>query len=462
MDAVAEVSSEPAAGSVLIVDDEQLFARSLASMLRQRGYGTEVCHSADAARKVIARLDPDVVLMDLHLPDASGSDLMVELSKDHPFARFVIMTAHGSIRSAVEATQSGAVDYLTKPLEPDLVFLAVRNAMRLVVREAQARRLAGQSMGRRRGAGKYASAAMAEVVDRAALAAGQNGIVLLLGESGTGKDHLARWIHQQSARSGGPFFSINCAAVSPQLAESELFGHEPGAFTGTRGRKRGLLELAEQGTLLLDEIGELDLALQSKLLTFLDTRTFLRVGGERKVRVNARIFAATNRDLATEVAGGRFREDLYYRINVLPIRLPPLRERREDIPMLVEELIHSIAQDLGRSTVPMVEPGAMDKLQGYSWPGNVRELRNILERAFLTCDDTVRAQCLGLEREVCEFRCVTPFPNGATLHEVVQNVARSLIYEALRRGQTRKAAAALLGISRHSLAHQMRTLGIEG
>jgi DNA-binding NtrC family response regulator len=411
---------------------------------------------------------PDVVFMDLKLPDADGSRLIGELKKDHPSTSFIVITAHGSIRSAVESTRRGAFDYLTKPFEPEQMLHSLEKALKGKVLGEEVKRL--RDLGghlptracRSRKGLAYPSEAMRKVRRLASMASEQDGIVLLQGESGTGKDHLARCIHRESGRSDGPFFAINCAALTRELAESELFGHEPGAFTGTRGRKRGLLELAEQGSLLLNEIGELDSAIQSKLLTFLDTRSFIRVGGERSIGIDARIFAATNRDLLREVEDGLFRRDLYYRLAVLPIRLPPLRERRADIPIIVDELIDRLVGDLGLTSRPELTAKAMEVLRAYDWPGNIRELRNVLERAImLSGGGEVDESCLGLHETPGQWSYTVSFPNGKCLHDITDEVAREVVTEALRRAEGKKQAAArLLGISRHALAHQLKKLGI--
>jgi len=453
-------------GSILIVDDEVGFSKSFAELLRTQGYQTGTAFTAAEARRQMAKMHPDVVLMDMMLPDGDGSDLMGALLTDYPDTAFVIVTAHGTIRTAVKATQQGAVDFLTKPVEPDVMFMTVRNAMRGRAMNEEVRRLRSGALGngthRKRSESEYPSAAMQAVMAQARKAASQTGIVLLLGESGTGKDHVARWIHKQSPRADGPFFAVNCAALPRELAESELFGHEPGAFTGSRGRKRGLLELAEKGTLLLDEIGELDLSLQSKLLTFLDTRHFMRIGGERSIRVEARLIAATNRDLEAEIERGRFRQDLYYRLNVFPVRLPPLRERSDDLQILIDELFDRLTDDLGLPKRPVLQPDALDILKPYPWPGNVRELRNVLERALmLSPDGVIRREHLEVSTSARDWRIVISFPEDETLHDVTKGVARKLVLEALRRGQTKQEAARLLGISRHALAHQMRALGLE-
>jgi PAS domain S-box-containing protein len=310
----------------------------------------------------------------------------------------------------------------------------------------------------------YPSAKMRLTQRSARLAAGTDSTVLLIGESGTGKDYMARYIHDHSKRANGPFFSINCAAVAPELAESELFGYESGAFTGSKGPKRGLLELAEGGTILLNEIGELSLPIQAKLLSFLDTRQFTRVGGVKLFTVNARLIAATNRDLEKEVRLNRFRQDLFYRLDVFRIEVPPLRRRAEDIPHLVDRMLEDLSSKLGLDFVPQVDPLVLNALAKYQWPGNVRELRNVLERALILCDkrnihiDDLAIKHKSGPREPGQTWSVTiGFPENETINDVTMNLKRLLVVEALRRaGGSRKRAADLLGISPDSLKHYMQ------
>jgi PAS domain S-box-containing protein len=318
-----------------------------------------------------------------------------------------------------------------------------------------------------RSVGRYRSTLMEATLEQVRLAAQSESIVLLLGESGSGKDYLAKYLHDHSRRAGGPFFAINCAALTASLAESELFGHEPGSFTGSRGRKRGLLEMAEGGTLLLNEVGELSQELQAKLLTFLDTQSFTRVGGEKTVQVNARIVGATNRDLERDVEVGRFREDLYYRLNVFMIRVPSLRERKDDIPFLARDLLEILSVKLGRPVPPVLEVSALEALAGYEWPGNVRELRNVLERALILCrghaiksDDISipvrKADELGEQAEDSISACV---PHMNSLNEALQMAKRQMIVGALRRCSGNVSAAArVLGVSRDALRHHMKML----
>jgi PAS domain S-box-containing protein len=308
----------------------------------------------------------------------------------------------------------------------------------------------------------YPSAAMHKVLREARYASATESIVLLQGESGSGKDYLARWIHDHSRRSSGPYFAVNCAAVSKELAESELFGHEAGAFTGAGGRKRGLLELAEGGTLLLNEIGELPLSLQSKLLTFLDTKAFLRVGGDKSIHINARLIAATHRNLETEVAEGRFMAALFYRLSVFTLDVPPLRDRVEDIPTLAEEIISALGTELHLEQAPVIDPADMNRLMRYSWPGNVRELRNVLERALMLSRGDRLNLVLPLRRQgFDEWEHTIRFTPGRSLHDITDEVTRSLCEYVLKRsGGSRQEAARLLDISRTALYRHMKRLRV--
>jgi len=462
-------------GSVLIVDDEIVLVEHLESFLRLEGYQAVGVHDGVEARRVLSELFPDVVLIDVKLPDVDGITLMTELREQHPSARYIIMTGYSSIRAAVKAMRQGAFDYLTKPFEPDKLLLSVANALRdrlkdeeiHLLRKSVSRSHLGTAMPADTKVSEpvYPSEAMRRTLDRAGNAAATDSIVLLLGESGSGKDYLARYIHDHSRRSDGPFFTVNCAAVSPDLSESELFGHEPGAFTGARGRKRGLLELAQGGTLLLNEVADLSPALQGKLLTFLDTRSFTRLGGETNISVNARLIAATNKRLDEEVMEGRFRGDLYYRLNVFAITVPPLRERIEDIPVIVREIQSRLVAEMGLpGSFPRIDQAALEALMGYSWPGNVRELGNLLERALiLSGDGRIRPSSLDLATNPEEWSIMVEFPKDSSIHDVSDGVKRSLITEALRRsGGNKQSAARLRKISRHALAHQMKSLGISG
>ena len=308
---------------------------------------------------------------------------------------------------------------------------------------------------------EYPSESMRATLTRANLATESHSIVLLTGETGCGKDYLARYIHSHSSRSSGPFYCINCAAIPSELAESELFGHEPGAYTNAVRRKRGMLELAEGGTLLLNEIGELSPLMQAKLLTFLDTLSFTRLGGEKSISVNTRLIAATNRDLWAEVKDGRFRKDLYYRLNVIAIRVPPLRERQEDIPLISSKILADLCKEMQFMTVPKVHSEAIKALCRYAWPGNVRELRNVLERSLIMSKgNNVRLSHLRIG--VLEGRSESPkIVPGRSIYEVIEEIERRMIDDTLSRANGKKQeAAALLGMSRFALARRMTKLGI--
>ncbi len=317
----------------------------------------------------------------------------------------------------------------------------------------------------------YVSRAMREAFAQTELAAKSESVILFLGESGTGKDYLARYLHESSNRSSGPFLGINCAALPEELVESELFGHEAGAFTGSGGRKRGLVELAEGGTFLMNEIAELPFRLQAKLLSFLDNQSFIRVGGEKQIRVNSRIVAATNRELKKEVQVGNFREDLYYRLNVFSVNVPPLRERVEDLPILIRELLVSLSKKMGRTKIPNLDKAALSVLAGYEWPGNVRELRNVLERALILCgkSDIITQEHLGVAyrigfgaiRSQDLFAGAGAHPKSRSFQEALSETKRALIEEALTSSNgSIKQAAILLGITRDSLVHYMKSLGL--
>jgi DNA-binding NtrC family response regulator len=459
-------------GSVLIVDDEAQLVGYIERLLRSEGCQTLGVHDGASARQAIRDFQPDVALVDLKLPDTDGIMLMAELRVLHPGARYIIITAHESIRTAVDAMRRGASDYITKPFNPDELVLAVQQAIQQRLKDEELgllRNAARPSRLRKSGRGaptlelRYPSQAMRSTLTQIRSVARTESIILILGESGSGKDFIAGYIHGHSSRSEGPFFSINCAAVAAELAESELFGHEPGAFTGAQGRKRGLLELAQSGTLLLNEIGELSLKLQAKLLTFLDTRSFTRVGGEREISVNARIIAATNRPLEKEVEKGRFRKDLYYRLNVFAITVPPLRQRLDDIPVLSEEILTQLSVETGLPKTSSIDPAAMKALMSYSWPGNVRELRNVIERALiLSGNGPLKLASFALGQNNEDWLFPVSFPTDRSIHEVADDVKRSLINEALRRtGGSKNETARLLRISRFALAHQMKVLAIQ-
>jgi len=458
-------------GIILIVDDDTELSDLFVHFIKAEGFEVFTAPDAASARKIAAQTYPDVILLDIMLPDSNGVELLKELRGIYPDVQFIMMTAHATIQSAIESTRLGAFDYLTKPLQPTDLLVVLRHAMKGRALNEEVRRLRSKDTGfvdeSEKTLYRYPSPKMKQVLEEAKRAAETDGNLLLTGESGSGKNYLAAWIHKQSPRSEGPFFNLNCASITPSLVESELFGHEPGAFTGSQGRKRGLLELADAGSLLLDEIGDMDMALQAKLLSFLDTHTLRRIGGETSLEVDTRIIAATNRNVEKLVQNGEFRKDLYYRLNVLSIHIPPLRERREDIAILADEIMMQLAGEMGLKEIPILAFDALKSLETYDWQGNVREMRNVLERTLLHALDKsiiseISIDIPSLKPDDRNTFIQTPFPeDGISLKNATSELTRKLIMEALRRSKTKKDAAALLGISRFSLAHYIKVLGID-
>ncbi len=373
---------------ILVVDDDRAMREMLASLFKERGLWVEEASSAQAALELVADRDFDAVLSDIRMPGLSGIEMVGQLRRLRPRTPVVLMTAFGTIDSAVDAMRAGAFDYITKPFEPDAVSFAIERAIErsALARENEELRRAVEhtgSLGELIGA----SAAMREIIALIERVGHSRSSVLITGESGTGKEVIARTLHYHGSRREKAFVPINCTAIPEGLLESELFGHVRGAFTGAHTTKRGLFEKASGGTLFLDEIGDMGLALQGKLLRVLQDREIRAVGGTQPVKVDVRIVAATNKDLAAEMAAGRFREDLFYRLNVIPIHIPPLRERPEDIPPLVEAFLRRHSEERRR----FVSADAMAILQAQPWRGNARELENVIERALALTD----AETLG-------------------------------------------------------------------
>src|SRR6266581_1104347 len=362
---------------ILIVDDEENIGRSLRMILEREGFAVNVCRSVAEFRKHPDAHRADAYLLDMKLPDGSGIDLLKAVRQNGAAAPAVMISGHGTIADAVEATRAGAFDFLEKPLSRDRVLLAVKNALEqstLRQENERLRELVGSSpkmIG--------SSPAWQRAVEQASMAARSDARVLLIGESGTGKELLAAHIHNASPFAGGPFVKVNCAAIPTELLETELFGHEKGSFTGATGMRRGKFELADGGTIFLDEVGDLHGASQAKLLRVLQEGEFHRVGGEQIIHVNVRVIWATNRDLAGMVLADKFREDLYYRLSVVPIRVPALRERPQDIRLLAQYFLEDFcARNNFRPKV--LDDSVYSVLEAYNWPGNARELRNVIER----------------------------------------------------------------------------------
>ncbi len=366
--------------TILIVDDEVSILNSLSSILEDEGYEVLVAKSGAEALKIFAADPPDLVLLDISMPEMDGLETLRRIRESAPQAMVMMMSGHGTIETAVKAIKLGAYDYIEKPLSLENVTLRVKHAL-------DQHRLEQENLSLRTKVEKRfelvgASPAMQRLRQLIATAGPTNSRVLISGENGTGKELVARAIHQQSPRAERPFVAVNCAAIPETLIESELFGHEKGAFSGATSMKRGQFEQADGGTLFLDEIGDMSLNTQAKVLRVLQEQQFTRVGGTRLLKVDVRVLAASNKDLPKEIERGTFREDLFYRLNVVPIDVPPLRERREDIPLLVRHFMQLNAEEQGLK-VKQVSPEAMELLQQYDWPGNIRELRNLIERLLI-------------------------------------------------------------------------------
>ena len=442
---------------VLVVDDDPHILEALQERLSARGFEVSLAADGDEALERASSV-PDLILLDLELPRRDGQSVLEELRRRGIDSTVVVITAHGSIERAVAAMRAGAWDFVEKPFEPARLEETLRRALerdQLVRANAALRRTSEAETP------LALAPAMQRLLQTARKAAESHSTLLLLGESGVGKEVLARQIHEWSPRCAGPFVPVHCAALSESLLESELFGHEKGAFTGADARRKGRLELAHGGTLFLDEIGDVPLDFQVKLLRVLQERCFERVGGNDSIEVDVRILAATHRDLAERIRTGLFREDLYYRLNVISLQVPPLRERPEDIEALAQRFVETLARETGHAQAPALTAHALASLRAHEWPGNVRELRNAIERALVLCDgEVIVAEDLPPDLVAAAER--VPEDEGDDgFHAQVEAARRAIIERALEASDgNRTAAAERLGLQRTYLARLIRKYGL--
>jgi DNA-binding NtrC family response regulator len=450
--------------TVLVVDDEKNIRRTLRMVLEGEGYAVEESESGEEA---LARAgEADVILLDVKLPGMSGLEALPRLRPDE--VPVIMISGHGTLEDAVQATKAGAYDFLQKPLDRDRVVVTVRNALE----RRSLKREVGQSRARHEMIGQ--SAPMIALFTQIAKVAPTKGRVLITGESGTGKELIARAIHLSSSVAKASFVKVNCAAIPPELIESELFGHEKGSFTGATARKRGLFEVADSGTIFLDEIGDMSLSAQAKVLRVLQAGELTRVGGESVIKVDVRVIAATNKELSDEVKAGRFREDLYFRLNVVPLRAPALRERTEDIPLLATAFVEQTCLENGFRH-KQIDPDVMERLKAYPWPGNVRELRNLMERLVILSDEVITVSDLpdpyqgGGAATAAAALGVASASGGVdgkrfgniTLREFREEMEKEFILSKLaEHGWNISRTAEALGIERTNLHKKMRAHGI--
>jgi two-component system nitrogen regulation response regulator NtrX len=445
-------------GSVLIVDDEAGVRSSLAGVLRDEGYTVDAVESGETCLDRVVRSRYDVIVLDIWLPGMDGLATLARLQERHIEAAVVMISGHGNIESAVRAIKLGAFDFVEKPLSLEKTVLVIGNAVRTRRLEAENRALRATVDRRLTMVGE--SYAMMQLREQVAMAAPTNGRVLIYGENGTGKELVARTIHTLSRRRSGPFIEVNCAAIPEELIESELFGHVKGSFTGAMSDRRGKFEMADGGTLFLDEIGDMSVKTQAKVLRALQEQVVEPVGGKASVRVDVRVIAATNKDLPSEIRAGRFREDLYFRLNVIPIFVPPLRDRVDDVPLLADHFTLEFAREYGRRSKKL-DVGASTGLRSYRWPGNVRELRNVIERLMIMVPgDTIALADLAF----LEGSVLPPEQPGAApvpLLEARDRFEREYILRALaaNNGNMSRTADAL-GVERSNLYRKMRAFGI--
>jgi len=446
--------------TILVIDDEPNILTTVRRSLEVEGYQVEVAGGGALGLAKLAEQEVDLVLLDVVMPEEGGLDVLAKIRAAYPEVSVVMMSGNATIETAVQATKLGAHDFIEKPLTGDKLLLTVQNTLtfaRLARENARLRERARAEFAMIGGSG-----AMRAIFDKIAKTAPTQGRVLITGENGTGKELVARAIHDHSKRADGPFIKLNCAAIPSELIESELFGHEKGAFTGAATQRRGKFELADGGTLFLDEVGDMNPSAQAKVLRVLQEGELERVGGAETIKVDVRVIAATNKDLSAEIAAGRFREDLYYRLAVVPIELPPLRARREDIPDLVGHFVEVVCAANDRRP-KRVASGAMTLLMQHAWPGNVRELKNVVERlAILTGDADVITEADVADALPSVKKVAGGFARGTPFKDLVAAAEREIILGALEANEYHVSNTAKeLSLERSHLYKKMRALGID-
>jgi len=451
---------------ILIVEDEPFQREMLRDFLNREGHQISEAENGEEALRLLAAGSFDLVLLDFRMRGMNGLEVLQEVKRVNPEIDAMIITAYGTIETAVSAMKAGARDYITKPVDLDELSILIDRIAdhRRLIKENQILRQEMKARGVTSGTIRYKSRKMAELINLAGRIAPSQATVLIQGETGTGKELFARLIHSLSSRVERPVITVNCAAIPETLIETELFGHEKGAFTGAMQRRIGRFEQADGGTLFIDEIGELSLLVQVKLLRFLQEREFQRVGGERTVKADVRIISATHQDLAARVKEGAFREDLFYRINVVTIKIPPLRERREDIPLLIDHFVRRFARENSKK-IDGVSREARDLLIRYDYPGNVRELENIIERAVVISRSSLLAlEDLPFQEALCadDVDSIGEQVQEAPLQQAVESLERQMIRDALEKaGFNQTQAAKLLGLSERMLRYKRKKYGLK-
>ncbi len=445
---------------ILLVDDEESIIVSLSSALEDEGYYVQGARSAEQALAILEQMSFDCILIDIWLPKMDGIELLKEIKNRGIDSQIIIISGHGTIETAVKATKLGAFDFLEKPLNLEKVILTIRNALDLSRLKKEYQRLRQEVIGEDELIG--VSKPIQQLRQTIEKIAPTEGWVLITGENGTGKEVVAKMIHRKSLRKDAPFIAVNCAAIPSELIESELFGYEKGAFTGAQATKPGKFELADGGTLFFDEIGDMSPATQAKVLRVLQEQEFQRLGGSENIRVDVRVIAATNKDLEKEMKDGRFRDDLYYRLNVIPLYIPPLRERKEDIPPLVEHFLDVFSRK-SRLRKKTIHPRVIEALMEYDWPGNVRELKNIIERmVILSSGDEITLADLPPSILIKESSFSNEFLSHSTLKEARKAFEKKFILQRLIEHNYKiSETARSLGLDRTTLYRKLKNLGIE-